>query len=241
MDLSGKVAVVTGASRGLGVGVAEAALDAGMSVVVCSRSKPALSQSPRLAALELDVSKAADVDRLAQETVARFGQIDLWVNNAGVLDPVGPLRSADPTELARHFEVNVLGVVLGSRAFLRVLHETDRRGVLLNISSGAARKPYVGWAPYCAGKAAIDGLSEVIALEEGDRVRVHAVAPGVIDSPMQAQVRTHDPAWFPALSKFTETHAAGGLVAPRVAGEALLALAFDPTAARSEVCMDLRD
>lgn len=241
MDLDGKVTVITGASRGLGAGIAEAALEAGMSVVVCSRSASSLPANPRLHALELDVSSAADVDRLARTAVDHFGAIDLWVNNAGLLEPVGPLRDADPSELARHFEVNLLGVALGSRAFLRTLHESGRRGVLLNIASGAGRRVYEGWAPYCAGKAAVDHLSEVIAAEEGDRCRVHAVAPGLIDSPMQAVVRSHDPQWFPAKQKFLDAHASGSLVAPLDAGRALLALAFDPGAARSGVCVDLRD
>ena len=241
MNLEGKVAVITGASRGLGVGIAEAAREAGMSLVVCSRNRPALEPSSTVHALEADVSKAEDVDRLAREAVERFGHVDLWVNNAGLLDPVGPLRETEPGDLATHFEVNVLGVALGSRAFLRLLHEGDRTGVLLNIASGAGRRVYEGWAAYCAGKAAVDHLSEVIAAEEHERVRVYAVAPGVLDTPMQAQVRSHDASWFPQKPKFMDAHATGSLVPPRQAGERLLALAFDPAFELQGVCVDLRD
>lgn len=241
MDLTKRVAVITGASRGLGAGVARAAFESGMSVVVCSRTAPALPEGPRVLSRSIDVSREDAVEELAHDALERFGRIDLWINNAGVLDPVGPLRDVSPDEFRRHIEINLLGTAFGSRAFVRALHATGRRGVLLNISSGAARHPYVSWSAYCAGKAGVDRLSECIAAEEGDRVKVHAVAPGLIDSEMQAGVRALDREIFPALEKFLQAHEAGALVAPIDAGRELLALAFDPARARAEVCIDLRD
>lgn len=241
MDLENRVAVITGASRGLGAGIAEAAYDRGMSLVLCSRQPAALPAGERVRVLTGDVSDPTTADAIVTEATSHFGRVDLWINNAGLLEPVGPLRDVPVAELQTHFEVNVLGVALGCRAFLRHLHATDRRGVLLNISSGAARKPYSGWAAYCAGKAAVDRMSEVIAVEEGDRVKVHSVAPGVIDSDMQAQVRGHSPDLFPDVERFRKRHEDGELVPPRVAGDGLIALAFDQEAARSDVCVDLRD
>lgn len=241
MNLENRVAVITGASRGLGAGIAEAAYDRGMSLVLCSRRPAALPAGPRVRVLTGDVSDPATADEITTEATSHFGHIDLWVNNAGLLEPVGPLRNVPVDELRAHLDVNVLGVALGCRAFLRHLHATDRKGVLLNISSGAARKPYFGWAAYCAGKAAMDRMSEVIAVEEGDRVKVHSVAPGVIDSDMQAQVRGHSSDLFPEVDRFRKRHADGELVAPRVAGDDLIALAFDREAARADVCVDLRD
>ncbi len=241
MDLTNRVAVITGASRGLGAGIAEAAHAHGMSLVLCSRSEPSHPKGPRVRSIAMDVSEPDAVEAVAREAIDHFGHVDLWVNNAGLLEPVGPLRDAPPEALRRHFDVNIFGVALGSRAFLRLLHQTGRSGVLLNISSGAGRKPYAGWAAYCAGKAAVDRMSEAIAAEEGDRVRVHAVAPGLIDSDMQAQVRTFDAETLPSVERFRTAHADGTLVDPRTAGEALLALAFEPSAARHEVCVDLRD
>ncbi|MDG2304626.1 MAG: SDR family NAD(P)-dependent oxidoreductase [Candidatus Binatia bacterium] len=241
MDLTNRVAVITGASRGLGAGIAKVASERGMSLVLCSRSTPALPPGSRTRTLEIDVSDPDAVDRVAREATEHFGHVDLWVNNAGLLEPMGPLRDAPPQDLKDHFDVNVLGATLGCRAFVRILHETNRRGVLLNISSGAARKPYAGWSAYCAGKAAIDRLSETIALEEGDRLKVHAVAPGLIDSDMQAQIRKVADEEFPSAARFRKAHADGTLIAPEVAGAALLDLAFNPAAARDEVCVDLRD
>lgn len=241
MDLEGKVAVITGASRGLGAGIAEAARARGMSLVLCSRSTPGLAEGPAVRFVRGDVSKPETHDAIVTQAEAHFGQIDLWVNNAGLLEPVGPLRDAAVEPLREHFDVNVLGAALGARAFLRHLHANDRRGVLENIASGAGRRVYEGWAAYCAGKAALDHLSRVIASEERDRVRVYAVAPGLIDSPMQAQVREHSRDQFPELEKFLTAHAEGTLTPPRTAGDQLISLAFDPDAAREEVCIDLRD
>lgn len=241
MDLNGKVAVITGASRGLGAGLAEVAHERGMSLVLCSRSRPILPAGPRVLPLELDVSDADAVESLASEAEARFGHVDLWVNNAGLLEPVAPLRSLDVDALRLLLDVNVLGVALGCRAYLRLLHRTGKRGALLNISSGAARKPYRGWAGYCASKAAVDRLSEVIALEEGERVRVHSVAPGVIETGMQEILREKGADDFPDVERFRQLHATGALVSPRDAGLGLLRLAFDAGAARDAVCVDLRD
>jgi len=241
VDLTNRVAVITGASRGLGAGIAEAAYERGMSVVLCSRSPPALPPGPRVSCMELDMAEPDATESLAREATARFEHVDLWINNAGLLEPVGPLRDAAPDALRRLFEVNVLGVALGCRAYLRLLHASGRRGVLLNISSGAARNPYAGWSGYCASKAAVDRLSEAIALEESDRVKIHSVAPGTIDTPMQALVRTKSADVFPAIERFRKLHADGELVPPRDAGHALLDLAFEPEGARDEVCIDLRD
>ena len=181
IDVSGKVAVITGASRGLGAGLAERFLAHGLRVGVCARHRPSIADGDRVLALAADVTDSDAVETLCRSTVERFGQIDLWINNAGLLAPIGPLRDNDPAEIARHIEVNVTGVFNGSRTFIRHLHDRDGTGVLLNISSGAARNAYAGWSAYCAAKAAVDRMSESIALEEAEHgLRVHAVAPGVI-------------------------------------------------------------
>lgn len=238
---SSRVVVVTGASRGLGAGIARAAHGRGMSLVLCSRSAPVLPDGPRVLATKLDVRDAPAIDALAARAFERFGRVDLWINNAGLLEPVGPLSDVDPAALRELLEVNVLGVAHGSAAYARLLREHDQRGVLLNISSGAARKPYHGWAAYCASKAAVDRMSEVIALEEGERMRVHSVAPGVIQTGMQALLRGKDETAFRDVARFIALHEDGMLVDPEQAGHKLLELAFDPAARRDAVCIDLRD
>jgi NAD(P)-dependent dehydrogenase (short-subunit alcohol dehydrogenase family) len=240
MDLTGKVAVITGASRGLGAGMARVAQEMGMSLALCSRGAPALTPSDRVLCERLDVTDPSAMQAFATAAFARFEHVDLWVNNAGLLEPVGPLRDAPPEEFARLIEVNVVGVALGSRAYARMLHEHGGHGVLLNVSSGAARKPYFGWSGYCASKAAVDRMSEVIALEEAERLRVHAVAPGVVESEMQETLRAKDEATFRDVQRFRKLHEDQALQSPEGAGEKLLRLAFDPEARREEVCVDVR-
>ncbi len=241
MDLSGKVAVITGASRGLGAGIAQVGHELGMSLALCSRSLPVLASGPHVLARELDVTDSDALEDFTHEASERFGHVDLWINNAGLLEPVAPLREAPTEQLHRLLDVNVFGVALGSRAYLRLLHRLGGQGVLLNISSGAARKPYHGWSGYCASKAAVDRLSEVIALEEGERVRVHSVAPGVVETGMQETIRGKSSSDFKDVERFRGLHESGALLAPTDAGAALLRLAFDPAAAREAVCIDLRD
>lgn len=227
------VAVVTGASRGLGAGLAARFAARGFDVGLCARRRPAvppvsLASSPdeidggdsvdaqreavrgdalanRVMTAAVDVTDPAAVDRFAAEVVARLGRIDLWVNNAGLLAPIAPLRDADPAEVRANVEVNVLGVMYGSAAFARHVRSRPGGGVLVNISSGAATTPYEGWAAYCASKAAVDHLTRVIAAEEADAgLRAFAVAPGVVDTEMQATIRSTPADRFPAVERFHE-------------------------------------
>jgi NAD(P)-dependent dehydrogenase (short-subunit alcohol dehydrogenase family) len=240
-DLTGKTAVITGASRGLGAGLAERFLACGMQVAVCARQQPALNgDEARLLAQAADVTDNDAMQRLCDAAVARFGQVDLWINNAGLLAPIGPLRDNDPHALARHIEVNVLGVFYGSRAFVRHVRERGGDGVLLNISSGAARNAYAGWSAYCAGKAAVDRMSEAIALEEGEHgLRVHAVAPGIIDTDMQDMIRSCTPEQFPRVQKFLDLKDNAAFSSTAFVADRMLELAFDRRAVDTPVLTTL--
>ena len=200
---AGRVAVVTGASRGLGAGMASRFAAAGLRLGLAARTAPEPPAGAEALSASVDVTDAGAVDRFAAAVVERFGSIDLWVNNAGVLTPIAPLREADPAELATNVEVNVLGVMYGSAAFARHVRGRTGGGVLVNISSGAATTPYEGWAAYCAAKAAVDQLTRVVAAEEADAgLRAHAVAPGVVDTDMQALIRASTEERFPAVERF---------------------------------------
>ena len=237
--LAGKVAVVTGASRGLGAGLATRFLERGLSVAACARQRPTLSGENSLSRAS-DVTDATAVEAFCDAAVARFGRIDLWINNAGLLAPIGPLRDNDPIEFARHIEVNVVGVFNGSRVFVRHLHARGGTGVLLNISSGAARSAYAGWSAYCAGKAAVDRMSESIALEEQENgLRVHAVAPGIIDTDMQTMIRESSPEQFPRVQKFLDLKAKEGFSSTAFVADRLLELAFDPSSSELPVATSL--
>ncbi len=184
-DLSGHCAVITGASRGIGAALAECFAARGMSLGLCSRSAPALAASERVVAAKLDVSDESAVEAIAAEVVSRFGAIDLWVNNAGVLDPIAPVRDVSVADFRSHIDINLTGLFLGTRTFVRHLRKRGGEGVLINVSSGAAWKPYQGWGVYCAGKAGVERCTEVVAAaEEASGLRANSIAPGVIDPSM---------------------------------------------------------
>lgn len=228
VSLTGKVAVITGASRGLGAGLARAFAARGLRLGLCSRAEPALSDGPHVVAARLDVTDEAALADLLARVEARLGPVDLWINNAAVLDPMGPLRDLPSDEVRRHLMVNVLGVVHGTQLYARHLRRLDRPGVLVNLSSGAARTAYAGWGPYCAGKAAVERLTEVVALEEGPRLRAHAVSPGIVDTDMQARIRRATADEFPQLPKFLDVKAREAFNTTEHVAASILALAFDP-------------
>jgi NAD(P)-dependent dehydrogenase (short-subunit alcohol dehydrogenase family) len=184
----------------------------GIGLGLCARVRPDVPVGAHAVSRSVDVTDAVAVDRFAAEVAGTFGRIDLWVNNAGVLPPIGPLADADPSAVRRNIDVNVLGVAYGTAAFARHVRSRPGGGVLVNLSSGAATTPYEGWAAYCASKAAVDMITEVVATEErSSGLRAFALAPGVVDTDMQALVRSTPPDRFPEVERFHRLHAEGGL------------------------------
>ncbi len=241
-DLSGRTAVITGASRGLGAALAQDFAARGMRLALCSRTDPALPPSDDVLAERVDVRDEKAVDEFALRVEERFGAIDLWINNAGVLEPVKPLRDLDVDEFRDHIDINLTGLFLCTRAYVQHLHRRGGEGVLINISSGAAWHGYAGWTAYCAGKSAVDRLTECVQLEEeANGLRAYAVAPGVIDTDMQARIRACSPDVFPELERFLEMKRDDTFNTTGFVAEHLLALAFDPTGRPEEVTVRLPD
>ncbi|MAG29683.1 MAG: short-chain dehydrogenase [Deltaproteobacteria bacterium] len=227
--LEGKVAFVSGASRGIGAGLAERFAELGMRLVLCSRSAPALAPAERVISRRLDVREASELDLLVAEAEERFGAIDLWVNNAGVLEPIKPVRDVTVEEFRNHIETNLVGVFIGSRCYVGHLRRMGQGGVLINVSSGAAWKPYEGWSAYCAGKAGVERLTQVIAAEEAEiGLRAYSVAPGVVDTAMQTMIRASNEGDFPEIERFKQRKRDGAFNSPRHVAEEFLAIAFDP-------------
>jgi NAD(P)-dependent dehydrogenase (short-subunit alcohol dehydrogenase family) len=231
--VAAKVAVITGASQGLGAGLARSFAAAGTRLGLCARHRPDDPGAGDSADLALraavDVTDHAQLSDFADAVVDRFGSIDLWVNNAGVLAPIGPLAEADPREVARNVAVNVVGVANGSALFARHVRTRPGGGVLINISSGAATTPYFGWGPYGASKAALQQLTRVIALEEAAHgLAAYAVSPGIVDTDMQAMIRDTDAASFPEVERFRQLARDGSFNSAAWVGRHLLEIAFGP-------------
>ena len=192
MSLQGKIALVTGASRGLGEGAARALAKAGAKVMLVARDG-ALVQ--RVAgeiggdALACDVSDYAAVAHAVSATRKRFGGLDILVNNAGVIEPIADLAASDPAVWARNIQINLVGAYYAVRAVLDGMM-TAGGGTIINVSSGAAYRPLEGWSAYCAGKAGLAMMTRSIALETKESgIRIFGFSPGTIDTDMQVKIR----------------------------------------------------
>jgi 3-oxoacyl-[acyl-carrier protein] reductase len=187
--LAGKVAVVTGASKGIGAGIARGLAEAGASVVVNYASDRAgadrvvaeiVGGGGKAVAVQGDVSKAADVKRLFAEAARAFGRLDVLVNNAGVYR-FGPIEGVTEAEFRRHYDTNVLGPILAVQEALE--HFGPEGGSVINISSVVGSSPWPQAVLYSSTKAAVDNLTRGLALELAPRkVRINAVAPGTTES-----------------------------------------------------------
>lgn len=236
MRYDDKVAVITGASRGIGAGMARVFADHGLRLGLCARTAPEAPQAVETLSRAVDVTDPEAVEDFAAEVEQMLGPIDLWVNNAGILEPIAPARDIAPADFRKLIEINLLGSVYGSQTFVRHRRRHGGGGVLINISSGAALNGYAGWSAYCASKAAVDRFSEALALEEARQgIRVHAVAPGVVDTGMQELIRSTSAERFPMVEKFRQLKTDEAFNSPEFVAETLLAYAFDPAQQPREV------
>jgi 3-oxoacyl-[acyl-carrier protein] reductase len=197
LDLAGKVAIVTGASRGIGAAASAALAMAGASVVLVGRDGRAAERAAGAITsggcdaygAGCDVADFSSVETMVADTEQRFGPPDILVNNAGVIEPIGLLASSDPVAWRRNIEINLIGAYNVIRATLPRMLDAGG-GTIINVSSGAAHRPLEGWAAYCSGKAGLAMLTNAIALETGrSGIRVFGLSPGVIDTDMQGQIR----------------------------------------------------
>jgi 3-oxoacyl-[acyl-carrier protein] reductase len=188
-DLKGKVAVVTGASKGIGAGIAKNLGAAGAAVVVNYASskegaervvKEITGNGGKAIAIQGDVGKAADVKRLFEETRKAFGALDILVNNAGVYQ-FAPLEATTEEDFHRHFNTNVLGLILATREAVKYFRPEG--GSVINIASVASTVTPPNSVVYTATKGAVDAVTRVLAKELGPRkIRVNSINPGMIET-----------------------------------------------------------
>jgi 3-oxoacyl-[acyl-carrier protein] reductase len=187
--LTGKVAVVTGASKGIGAAIARHLAAEGAAVVVnYASSKGAAdkvvgeikAQGGQAVAVQADVAKKADIGRLFAETKKAFGQLDVLVNNAGVYEFL-PLEQVTEEHFHRQFNTNVLGLILATQEAVKLFGAGG--GSVINISSVASTSALAGGSVYSATKGAVDTVTKALAKELGARkIRVNAINPGMIET-----------------------------------------------------------
>ena len=191
--MQGQVVAITGASRGIGQEAAQAFVAAGASVALLARDRAALetlaeSLGPQALALPCDVSEAAALSAALAQAQGHFGRLDVMINNAGVIEPIARIESADAAAWGRALDINLKGVFHGMQAALPILR-AQGGGTVITLSSGAAHRPLEGWSAYCAAKAGAAMLSRALHEEEGHWLRVLSLSPGTVATDMQRAIR----------------------------------------------------
>jgi len=186
-DLSGRTVLVTGATRGIGADLVRVLVAQGARVYAGVLGTP--EPLPDAATvLQLDVTRQADVDAAIARVTAEAGRLDVLVNNAGVISPIGPLASLASDSLAPAFAVNVIGVHRMVVAALPLLRAS--RGTIVNAGTGAATTPMEGWTAYCTSKAGVHMLTRLLALELGpEGIQSFFIGIPPTDTAMQAEIR----------------------------------------------------
>lgn len=208
--------VVTGTTRGLGAAfAARIAADPANELVALARAPD--GAVPGGWRFEADLGDSHALARACERAAEWMGgkrhAKAVLINNAGVVSPVGPLDQVDPAELERSLAVNLLAPLLLMRWFIGATADVPLRRIV-NISSGAGRRPIFGWGAYCSAKAGLDMASRTLALEceaRGMAVEVVSLAPGVIDTPMQGVVRAAPAERFRDVERFRAMKAEGAL------------------------------
>lgn len=246
----GQVAWVTGAGRGIGRAVALALAERGAAVALVSRTQDEVEQVAQeirsrggvaIASL-LDVSNWDMVNWTAQQIEAALGPIDLLINNAGVLEPLGKVWETDPEQAGRLFDINLSGAYYCMRAVLPGMVKRGR-GVIVNVSSGAAMTVAQGWSVYAASKAGLDQLTRTAAIDlKETTIRVYSLHPGLVETQMQETLRAAAPDRLPPDRRqyFIDQKEAGKVQPPEVPARATVWLCSPHCDLESGAVINLR-
>lgn len=236
-----KKVIVSGHSKGLGSALALTLIKQGFEVLGLSRSRMG------------DVSGLQQVTMDLSDTVALLNWIEsgglkhfvegadqaILINNAGVVGPVGSLGAQANKDIVRSVDLNVGAPLLLSNAFVKsTVDITDRR--IMHISSGAGRAAYSGWSVYCATKAALDHHARSVNEDQIANLRITSLAPGIVDTGMQAEIRSCSADQFPDIEKFRTLKSKGQLVSPEETAIGIVGILLSEKFGQDSV-MDVRD
>jgi NAD(P)-dependent dehydrogenase (short-subunit alcohol dehydrogenase family) len=196
-QLHNRIALITGAGRGIGRAIAFAYAQEGATLALAGRTRRDLEQTAQHAQalgastgiVPVDVSDPTQVEAMVHQTLEQFATIDILVNNAGMTGPVGPLQETDRTAWIQTIQVNLIGTYLCCRAVLPVM-QRQNRGKIINLSGAGASNAWRHLSAYGASKVAVVRLTETLALElEGSKIQVNVLGPGSIHTQMWEDLR----------------------------------------------------
>ena len=213
--------LITGGGTGIGRALAVRFAEKGWRVTIVGRRLNLLQEVARdypdkISIISADVGSIQDRQKIVSEAK---GTLDLLVHNAAVLGPVGPILDQSPEDWKSHMATNVEGPLFLTQALLLKLVENSR---VVNISSGAAHQGIPGWGMYCTSKAALFMLGQLLKDELAQRnIWFGSVRPGIVDTPMQAEIRALEPKDFPMVEQFRQYKATGALVTSELVAQYL--------------------
>ena len=234
-------AILTGHSKGLGLGIARALLQQGHAVLGISRSQNIELQqqyNEDLQQISLDLAQPGALEQLESSPqllkfIANATQL-LLINNAGLVSPIGPLSAQATVDISRSVQLNVAVPLALSALLARKILGTQQLRIL-HVSSGAAQSAYPGWSVYCATKAALDMHARAVQQDQLPNVAICSLAPGVIDTAMQTQIRETDESLFPNKQRFIQLKKSNSLSSPESTGERLVQYLLSPNFGRLAV------
>ncbi|MDQ0337479.1 benzil reductase ((S)-benzoin forming) [Caldalkalibacillus uzonensis] len=248
-----KYVIITGASRGLGEALTRQLLQEGHHLFCISRRKnetlleEAQKKNVALEYFEYDLQNLDGLEKLMEHI---FDQIDLsraktiaLINNAGIVEPVKPIEKCPTDELTANIHVNLLAPMVLTSLFVKLADRFNGDKRIMNISSGAGKRAVHGWSAYCTSKAGLDLFTRCVGLEQEGQtnpVKVLSVAPGIIDTDMQTNIRSTQQEDFPDVERFIEYKVQGQLMSPAFVAEKLICLFFEEQWPQGGV-VDIRD
>lgn len=248
-ELNGQTYLVTGASQGIGRSIALTLAGTSARVLLLSRPSEALlattaevqALSPDSAGIECDLANPSSIDEAVILIKQHTNHLDGLVHNAGDIEPIKPIFAADQGDWNRSIMVNLMGVQQLT-AGLSPLFQGGHRVRVTTISSGAALRPLVSWSAYCTAKAGLDMWTRCLAAEGASmNLSAVSVAPGIVDTAMQATIRSASDEDFPLRENFVGYHEDGQLSSPDEVAKKLLPLISEHTMNESGQRFDVRD
>ena len=254
--LEGKNVIITGASRGIGMGIAKVFADHGANIAFTysSSEAPALALEKELSskgvkakAYKSNAANFEEADVLVNQVLKDFdGVIDVLINNAGMLDPIKKIGTYTAEAVSMNVQVNLTAPMVLSNKFVAAYQQLNCKKLILNISSGAGKYPIDGWSAYCATKSGLDMFSTVMHAEQNllsnvyGRVKVVSLSPGIIDTEMQADIRSSKAEDFSQVERFVDYKKSGELQSSIQTAEKIISK-LHTLYHREEVICSLRD
>jgi len=224
-----KILIITGGSKGLGLGLAKVYHKNGYRIISISRSK-----IEKLYSVEQYQCDITDIKKLEETLTEIFSHLDpsltkkiTLINNAGNLSTVNTIEHIEPSEIQYTVGVNLVAPLVISSLFIKLTKGWDSKKQILNISSGAAINPYESWVMYCSSKAGVDMMTKVISKEQKDiknGVKIVSIYPGIVDTDMQFQARNAPPENFKSVQRFIDFYEHGELFTPKQAAKKIYSL-----------------